>query len=153
MCACFARAPVLYVCVTTRVCVFFTCSRACVCERLCYSIQANSTPDTRVHVWDVEHDTVESFDFATGRSAGAGSGGGEGEGGDPLGRVQQAAEVAGRRPVAQFWDPDEPRLLVCETERLPGQAAARDAKTRSAPKKFSSAAAAQSKGATGAEVG
>jgi len=29
---------------------------------------------------------------------------------------QTSSEVAGRQPVAQFWDWDEPRLLVCEAE-------------------------------------
>lgn len=32
------------------------------------------------------------------------------------GKQQAASEVAGRQPVLQFWDWEEPRLLVCEAE-------------------------------------
>ena len=97
-------------------------------------LQANSAPDTRVHVWDTELDTIESFDFATGQGSGVDEE--EKEGADLLGRSHQAAEIAGRRPVAQFWDPTEPRLLVCETVQVPGLAA--DLKRKNASRDKSS---------------
>jgi len=37
-----------------------------------------------------------------------------------MNRAQQAAEIAGRRPLAQFWDPTEPKLLICEAVHVPG---------------------------------
>ena len=37
-----------------------------------------------------------------------------------MNRAQQAAEIAGRRPLTQFWDPTEPKLLVCEAAHIPG---------------------------------
>lgn len=37
-----------------------------------------------------------------------------------MNKAQQAAEIAGRRPLAQFWDPTEPKLLVCEAVHVPG---------------------------------
>lgn len=39
---------------------------------------------------------------------------------DIMNRAQQAAEVAGRRPLLQYWDPTEPKLLVCEATHVPG---------------------------------
>ncbi|XP_048575888.1 intraflagellar transport protein 140 homolog isoform X2 [Nematostella vectensis] len=73
--------------------------------------QENNTPDSRLYVWDCESDALHTFDFATGANS---------EAGDPDSsdlRGQHVAEIAGRRPVAQYWDPTEPKLLVCETLR------------------------------------
>ena len=67
-------------------------------------------------MWDIEQDTVHSFDFATGCRTTAL------DEEDMRNANTQAAEIAGRRAVAQFWDPTEPKLLVCETVQLPGGA-------------------------------
>ena len=49
-------------------------------------------PDTRLHVYHCEMQSVLHYDFAE----------------------------KGRYPVAHFWDDDEPRLLACETHKLRG---------------------------------
>ena len=79
--------------------------------------QASNIPDSRVYVWDIETDAFHSFDFATGR--GTGTEEEDGESTDLVNRAQQAREVAGKRPVAQFWDSSEPKLLVCEAAYHP----------------------------------
>lgn len=81
--------------------------------------QANNSADSRIYVWDIEIDAFQSFDFATGHGTGAADEGDK-ESPDIVNRAQQAAEIAGRRPLAQFWDPTEPKLLVCEAVRIPG---------------------------------
>ena len=86
--------------------------------KLNFAKQANNSPDSRVYVWDIELDAFQSFDFATGLGSGADEG--DKESADIMNRAQQAAEIAGRRPVAQFWDPTEPKLLVCEAVHIPG---------------------------------
>jgi hypothetical protein len=54
------------------------------------SNSGSSTPDSKLHVWFVDLDKIENFDFAP----------------------------VGRRPVSTFWDPVEPRLLACDTVSL-----------------------------------
>merc|ERR1719502_1637525 len=49
-------------------------------------------PDTRLHVYDADRDVVDDYDFG----------------------------VHGRYPISHFWDPQEPKLLACETARLRG---------------------------------
>ena len=83
-----------------------------------FTLQANNSPDSRIYVWDIEADAFQSFDFATGHGSGADEG--DKEGSDIMNRAQQAAEIAGRTPLAQFWDPTEPKLLVCEAVHVPG---------------------------------
>lgn len=85
---------------------------------LYFALQANNLPDSRIYVWDIELDAFQSFDFATGHGTGADEG--DKESPDIMNRAQQAAEIAGRRPLAQFWDPTEPKLLVCEAVHIPG---------------------------------
>lgn len=80
--------------------------------------QANNSPDSRIYVWDIELDAFQSFDFATGHGTGAEEG--DKESTDITNRAQQAAEIAGRRPLSQLWDPTEPKLLVCEAVHIPG---------------------------------
>ncbi|KAM7433446.1 hypothetical protein ABFA07_016329 [Porites harrisoni] len=80
--------------------------------------KANNSPDSRIYVWDIELDSFQSFDFATGMGSGAEED--DKESVDIMNRAQQAAEVAGRRPLLQYWDPTEPKLLVCEASHVPG---------------------------------
>ena len=80
--------------------------------------QANNSPDSRIYVWDIELDAFQSFDFATGQGTGADEG--DKESTDLTNREQLAAEIAGRRPASMFWDPSEPKLLVCEAAHIPG---------------------------------
>ena len=75
------------------------------------------SPDSKIYVWGKELDAFRSFDFATGLGSGAHKG--DKESPDIMNRAQQAAEIAGRRPLAQFWDPTEPKLLVCEAVHIP----------------------------------
>ena len=56
----------------------------------------------------------------------------------------QALEIAGRKAVAQFWDPLEPKLLVCETVQLPGGSLDQSADTMSKKPIASGAAAGNS---------
>ena len=86
--------------------------------KLYFDLQANNSPDSRIYVWDIELDAFQSFDFATGHGSGADEG--DKENPDIMNRAQQAAEIAGRSPLAQFWDPTEPKLLVCEVAHIPG---------------------------------
>ncbi|RMX59262.1 hypothetical protein pdam_00005737 [Pocillopora damicornis] len=80
--------------------------------------KANNSPDSRIYVWDIELDAFQSFDFATGQGTGADEG--DKESTDLTNREQLAAEIAGRRPASMFWDPSEPKLLVCEAAHIPG---------------------------------
>lgn len=80
--------------------------------------KANNSPDSRIYVWDIELDAFQSFDFATGQGTGADEG--DKESTDLTNREQLAAEIAGRRPASMFWDPTEPKLLVCEAAHIPG---------------------------------
>ena len=59
--------------------------------------------DGRLFVWDVELDIVQTFDFSTGRND-------EGI---------ESQEVASRYPNIQYWDPSEPKLLVCQAVLAP----------------------------------
>lgn len=80
--------------------------------------KANNSPDSRIYVWDIETDSFQSFDFASGHGSGAEEE--DKESIDIMSKAQQAAEIAGRRPMLQYWDPTEPKLLVCETSHIPG---------------------------------
>ena len=64
-------------------------------------------------MWDVDVDLIQTFDFATGHS-------------DQVidnDREDRSAEVAGRYPAIQYWDPTEPKLLVCQAVLAPSSAA------------------------------
>ena len=87
------------------------------CCKLHCALQGRKSPDSKIYVWDKELDAFHSFDFATGLGSGAHEG--DKESPDIMNRAQQAAEIAGRRPLAQFWDPTEPKLLVCEAAHIP----------------------------------
>uniref|UniRef100_A0A4W3HUQ7 Intraflagellar transport 140 n=1 Tax=Callorhinchus milii TaxID=7868 RepID=A0A4W3HUQ7_CALMI len=66
------------------------------------------TPDSKIYFYDVEMDTLNYFDFESGRS------------------TNEGCSFLGRYPVSHFWDQNEPRLFVCEaalTVPLPEQAA------------------------------
>ena len=69
-------------------------------------------------MWDIETDSFQSFDFASGHGSGAEEE--DKESINIMSKAQQAAEIAGRRPLLQYWDPTEPKLLVCETSHIPG---------------------------------
>ncbi|XP_059152845.1 intraflagellar transport protein 140 homolog [Physella acuta] len=84
-------------------------------------ISSDGKPDHKLYFWDVELDTVQYFNFETGR--------GEqddypnpnsvqdsdGDTNDAeRGKNQAAKDIAGRFPVSQHWDPAEPKLFVCE---------------------------------------
>lgn len=88
--------------------------------------KASNSPDSRIYVWDIETDTFQSFDFATGHGSGAEEE--DKESIDITNKAQQAAEIAGRRPQLQYWDPTEPKLLVCEVSHIPGWKPANAAK-------------------------
>ena len=65
--------------------------------------------DSRLFVWDVELDLVQTFDFSTGLND------------QDTEKTQQSLEVAGRYPNLQYWDPSEPKLLVCQAVLAPGK--------------------------------
>ncbi|XP_030625080.1 intraflagellar transport protein 140 homolog [Chanos chanos] len=72
----------------------------------------NGRPDHRVYFYDVEMDTLSHFDFFTDRPPR--------ERGlsyteDNQRSFGEEAGLAGRCPVSQFWDENEPYLFACET--------------------------------------
>ncbi|GFO12432.1 intraflagellar transport protein 140 homolog, partial [Plakobranchus ocellatus] len=94
------------------------------------SVQAityEGKPDHRMYFWDVELDTVQYFNFETGRGEqddyphpGGTQEAGEDEDTNDAerGKNQAAKDIAGRYPVSQHWDPAEPKLFVCEAQIL-----------------------------------
>lgn len=92
---------------------------------------AEGQPDPKLYFWDVEMDTVQYFNFETGRgeqddyATGAAV---EGQDEDKdtndaeRGKSQAAKDIAGRYPVSHYWDAEEPKLLVCEAKVLVGEA-------------------------------
>jgi intraflagellar transport protein 140 len=64
--------------------------------------------DPRLFVWDIELDLVQTFDFTTGRND------------QDTEKTEQSLDVAGRYPNLQYWDPSEPKLLVCQAVLAPG---------------------------------
>ncbi|XP_067952050.1 intraflagellar transport protein 140 homolog [Watersipora subatra] len=89
--------------------------------------QSDGKMDNKLYIWDTELDTVQFFDFETGR----------GEQDDDLGsfeeeedisdidrgRHQAAKDISSRYPISQFWDCSEPKLIVCEVKRISGTVA------------------------------
>ena len=65
--------------------------------------------DSRIFVWDVELDLVQTFDFSTGRND------------QDTEKTERSLEVAGRYPNLPYWDPNEPKLLVCQAVLAPGK--------------------------------
>ena len=65
--------------------------------------------DPRLFVWDIELDLVQTFDFTTGRND------------QDMEKTENSLEVAGRYPSLQYWDPSEPKLLVCQAALAPGK--------------------------------
>jgi hypothetical protein len=57
------------------------------------------------------------------------------DGTDIVGRAQQAAEIAGRIPISQFWDAMDPKLVVCET--ISSSSGPANGKNKTAKKLFS----------------
>ena len=60
-------------------------------------------------MWDIELDLVQTFDFNTGYND------------QDTDKTEQSLEVAGRYPNLQYWDPNESKLLVCQTVLAPGK--------------------------------
>eukprot|EP00058_Branchiostoma_floridae_P021724 XP_002607214.1 hypothetical protein BRAFLDRAFT_118626 [Branchiostoma floridae] len=75
--------------------------------------------DSRLWIYDVELDSVQYFDLATGMGeldelTSAQEATGEEVSEEQRGRSEAAKDVAGRYPRVQYWDPQEPKLLTCE---------------------------------------
>ncbi|CAL1531559.1 unnamed protein product [Lymnaea stagnalis] len=84
---------------------------------------ADGKPDHKLYFWDVELDTVQYFNFETGRGeqddylipAGVQEADNYDDTNDAeRGKTQAAKDIAGRYPVSQYWDASEPKLFVCE---------------------------------------
>ncbi|XP_071962146.1 intraflagellar transport protein 140 homolog [Antedon mediterranea] len=83
--------------------------------------KTDGTPDSKLYIWDVDMDSIQYFDFATG----------QGDQDDVLltnnedmndverGRLEAAQDVAMRYPSKFYWDPMEPKLIVCEAVLAP----------------------------------
>ncbi|GFS01827.1 intraflagellar transport protein 140 homolog [Elysia marginata] len=91
------------------------------------AVTSEGKPDHRMYFWDVELDTVQYFNFETGRGEQDDypAPGGTQEAADDedtndaeRGKTQAAKDIAGRYPVSQHWDPAEPKLFVCEAWNL-----------------------------------
>ncbi|XP_071106694.1 intraflagellar transport protein 140 homolog [Haliotis cracherodii] len=82
----------------------------------------HNTFDSKLYVWDVETDSVQYFNFQTGRGEqddypppdGAEEENESDTNDAERGKNQAAKDIAGRRPTSHYWDPLEPKLLVCE---------------------------------------
>ncbi|KAG1671031.1 Intraflagellar transport protein 140 [Nymphon striatum] len=85
-----------------------------------YTTENKDEPDSKLYVWDLEGDLVRYFDFKIGKSDDDISISSENEDLTPAEklRLQASREINGRFPTAQFWDPEEPRILVCEASIL-----------------------------------
>jgi intraflagellar transport protein 140 len=84
----------------------------------------DGTRDSRLYIWDIELDSITFFNFASGCDDSDDTIEGhivndEDDTAAEKGKRQAARDVAGRRPISHCWDWEEPRLLVCEAERLP----------------------------------
>ncbi|CAG0897138.1 unnamed protein product [Darwinula stevensoni] len=90
--------------------------------------QMNLMPDPKLYLWDLDGDAFTYFNFASGCAE-------EDDNTPPPNsanssqsreftalertKFESAKEVGGRFVLSHFWDPEEPRLLVCEAKRLP----------------------------------
>ncbi|XP_072337471.1 LOW QUALITY PROTEIN: intraflagellar transport protein 140 homolog [Scyliorhinus torazame] len=74
----------------------------------------NGTPDSRVFFYDVEMDTLNYFDFETGRPSSESCSIPRVEEGEMEKGRPEMNELLGRYPSNHFWDQNEPRLFVCE---------------------------------------
>ncbi|XP_041061995.1 intraflagellar transport protein 140 homolog isoform X3 [Carcharodon carcharias] len=74
----------------------------------------NGTPDSRVFFYDVEMDTLNYFDFETGRPSSESYSMPHVEEGDMEKGRSEMSELLGRYPISHFWDQNEPKLFVCE---------------------------------------
>lgn len=72
----------------------------------------NQTVSPILYVWDVESDTIQSFNFATGTGSDSLD--------DDLAITQQrlTSTIKGYVPKTVFWDSTEPKLFVCETKKM-----------------------------------
>ncbi|ESO81986.1 hypothetical protein LOTGIDRAFT_223604 [Lottia gigantea] len=82
--------------------------------------------DPKLYFWDVENDTVQYFNFETGRGEQddyTATSDGEPEDSDTndaeKGKNQAAKDIAGRIPISHYWDMMESKLLVCEAQYVP----------------------------------
>lgn len=78
--------------------------------------------DAKLYFWDIELDTVQFFNFETGKGEQDDYPPPSGVDGDEdqdtndaeRGRNQAAKDIAGRYPESHYWDDEEPKLIVCE---------------------------------------
>ncbi|CAH1793664.1 unnamed protein product [Owenia fusiformis] len=85
----------------------------------------NGSTDSKLYIWDTELDTLQYFNFETGKGEqddfAPGTMESDQETAEERGKNQAARDIAGRFPISHFWDPLETKLLVCETKSLPNQ--------------------------------
>ncbi|XP_078096576.1 intraflagellar transport protein 140 homolog isoform X2 [Mustelus asterias] len=74
----------------------------------------NGTPDSRVFFYDVEMDTLNYFDFETGRPSSESCSMPRAEESEMEKGRPEMSELLGRYPINHFWDQNEPKLFVCE---------------------------------------
>ncbi|XP_077980431.1 intraflagellar transport protein 140 homolog [Glandiceps talaboti] len=76
--------------------------------------------DPILYVWDVDMDTVANFDFSVGHGEQEDFSQADEKEEDQTdverGRSEAARDIAGRYPISHVWDPQEPKLLVCEAK-------------------------------------
>ncbi|XP_048407747.2 intraflagellar transport protein 140 homolog isoform X1 [Stegostoma tigrinum] len=76
--------------------------------------RVNGTPDSKVFFYDVEMDTLNYFDFETGRPSSEICSVPRVEESDTEKGHSEMSELLGRYPISHFWDQNEPKLFVCE---------------------------------------
>ncbi|XP_070580461.1 intraflagellar transport protein 140 homolog isoform X2 [Ptychodera flava] len=87
------------------------------------STAPSGVPEPTMYVWDVDMDTTTNFDFAVGHGEQEDFSQSDEKEEDQTdverGRSEAARDIAGRYPVSHYWDPQEPKLMVCEAKLLP----------------------------------
>ncbi|XP_064637216.1 intraflagellar transport protein 140 homolog [Lineus longissimus] len=85
----------------------------------------DGSPDPKLYIWDVELDTLQFFNFESGKGEqddfDTQTADDEYISAEERGKNQAAKDIAGRYPLSHYWDSHESKLLVCEAKLLRGK--------------------------------
>ncbi|XP_068236628.1 intraflagellar transport protein 140 homolog isoform X1 [Palaemon carinicauda] len=91
--------------------------------------QTSLLPDSKLYIWDVEHDNISYFNFASGHAedddvdTSAPPNSAESASSKDIrlqdrAKKEMAREISGRFVMSHMWDLEDPRLLVCEAKAI-----------------------------------